>query len=625
MIDTSYFPYKPRDKQLELIEFIQENIEKNDLIISAPTGFGKTPVLLAALLPYAKKKDKKIIWAVRTGPETDRPIEELKKMDEILKLNLMGISIRGKKDMCLLKKQIGEDVDYEEISFFCKRKIKNNECKYYIRLNETKIPYQDKPLLYSEILKFAELYEICPYYYQLFQIYDSDIIAVNYNYIFNENISWALRNKINFNNSILVIDEAHNLQFLISNLNTKEITLGTLKNALKEIEEFGLEKNIKDFILKLEKIMIRILNFLKNNKKEDISINLDRLLEFCEYEKNEGIEDEMIELGLKIRIRRLRENKAPRSSLYRLGDFLKSLLEINGIEGIKLIANLKDENNVSLEIFDMRSKEIYSNIWGKFHRVLFCSGTLGPPKSFAEIIGLEDYVAKIVDYRYDKKNFLTLITEYLTTRGEVLEEKEAIKYIEIIEKFVSSLNENIAIFSSSYRIQETLIEYGLIKALKKYNRDIFIERQEMGGEEAREILDNFKRSAYNNKGILIATATGRFAEGADFPGKELVGIFLVGIPFDRMTTKTKALINYYVKRYGRNKGIFYSYVIPAIRRASHVLGRAVRSPEDKAIFVLGDKRYKRLLKYLPVFSRINLKMVSNPNDITEIVSTFKLG
>jgi len=622
VIDTSYFPYRPRDRQLELIEFIQKNIEEKDLIIEAPTGFGKTAVILAALIPFALNKDKKIIWAVKTGTETDRPIEELKKIYE-KKGNIMGISIRGKKDMCLLKRELNEDIDHEEISLFCKTKIKNNNCIYYKRLNETKVPYQDKPLLFSEILKFSENNKICPYYYQLSQIFDSLVISVNYNYIFNENVSWALRNKVNFNDSILVVDEAHNLQFLISNLNLKEITLGTLKNAKKEIEEFALEVNFREFIENLEGFLMRVKRFMEESNREDISINVQHFLEACNYEKYYGIEEKMIEVGTKIRLRRIRENKAPRSSLFKLGQFLANTLEIKEEEGIKLIAKMDERDNISLEIFDMRTYEIYSNIWKKFYRVVFCSGTIGSPKAFAEIIGLEDYLAKKVDYSYKKDNFLTIIPKELTAKGEELEENEAKKYIDYIETFISTIYENCAIFSASYRIQDTLIKYGLLERIGKFGRKVFVEKQDMQGDEARKMMEEFKKSAYENKGVLIASSTGRFAEGADFPGKELEAIFLVGIPFDKLTTKTKLLMHYYVKKYGRKKGIFYSYVLPAIRRASHVLGRATRTPEDKAILVLGDKRYTRILKYLPKFARMNVKHVYNKEELARLVSSFK--
>jgi DNA excision repair protein ERCC-2 len=622
-LNVEYFPYNFRETQLELFNFIQKNILDNNLIINAPTGYGKTIIILSSILPIAKELGKKIIWATKTGAETDRPIEELKMIDKHLvnkQSKVFGISIRGKKDMCLLKRMLSEDVDYDEVSLFCKTKIKNNQCRYYSRLLYEYVPYQEAPLLYSEVLNFAEKYEICPYYYQLSQIYDADVIAVNYNYIFNEQISWTLRNKINFKDVILVVDEAHNLQFLITSLNQKEITLGTIRGAIKEMDEYRINnEEIRGFLNKLEKEMLRIMTILKERGKEDVPIKLDKVVEKCGMIWDSKIGEKLLEYGIKVRLARIRENKAPRSSLYRLGEFLSQAYEMRNIDGVKIIATLK-ENNISFEIFDMRSSEIYSNIWEKFYRVVLCSGTLGSIKSFAEIIGLENYVGKKEEFKIKKENFLTLLTNNLSTKGEELSKEEALKYIESIESFVSSLNENIAIFSASYRIQETLIENRLIEVLRRNSRRVFIETQDMPGDKARKLLEDFKSQAYKDiKGVLLASATGKFAEGADFPGKELVGIYLVGIPFDRLTAKTYLLTNYYVKMYGRKKGIFYSYILPAIRRASHALGRAVRSPDDKAIFVLGDKRYKRFLKFLPKFSTINIFYINNSNQIKEII------
>lgn len=622
-IDVSYFPYKFREDQDKLFKFVQEKIKSKNLVISAPTGYGKTSVVLAALLPYTKENDLKILWTVRTGPETDRPIEELKKISSIkdLKKNVYGVSIRGKKDMCLLKNELSGEVDYEDVAFFCRNMIKNKSCDYYNRLSYAYVPYQDEPLLYTEILELGKKYKICPYYYQLYQIIDADVISVNYNYVFNEYISWSLRNKMDFRRTILVVDEAHNLQFLLSSLNSKEISLSTIRNAKKEFEEYAIEdKEIKEFINLLEEFLSKIFAYLKNNNREDTSISYSKILEKCNV-KNEGIFDKAVEIGTKIRMRKMKEGKSPRSSIYRLGDFFSSLKELSGIDGIELIASIK-KDNLHLEIFDMRTKEVFSNVWNKFHRVVLISGTLGSIEQFSEIIGLENYEGSYHWYRPNPKLHFSIITNHLTTKGEILSKEMALEYINSIEKFVEALHENIAIFCASYRIMDDLIENGLIEKLKENNREIFVEQQEMDASDARKIMDEFKNASYRNKGVLIASASGRFAEGADFPEKELEGVFLVGIPFERLTTKTFLLIKYYRKVFGKRKGRFYAYTLPALRRASHALGRAVRSPEDKAIFILGDKRYKRYLKFLPVFARFNLKYAKNELDVYKFVKEF---
>ena len=81
--------------------------------------------------------------------------------------------------------------------------------------------------------------------------------------------------------------------------------------------------------------------------------------------------------------------------------------------------------------------------------------------------------------------------------------------------------------------------------------------------------------------------------------KFLENVFIVGVPFDRKNTRTSLLLDYSKKLYGSEKGTFYAYILPALRRASQSLGRALRSREDRALFVLGDRRYRRFLEHLP--------------------------
>ncbi|MCD6491187.1 MAG: hypothetical protein J7K59_02715, partial [Candidatus Korarchaeota archaeon] len=64
--------------------------------------------------------------------------------------------------------------------------------------------------------------------------------------------------------------------------------------------------------------------------------------------------------------------------------------------------------------------------------------------------------------------------------------------------------------------------------------------------------------------------------------------------------------------FGKRKGRFYAYVVPAIRRAAQAMGRAIRSPKDKAIIIAADERYskKQYLELLPEFFRQDIKFLS---------------
>jgi len=316
-----------------------------------------------------------------------------------------------------------------------------------------------------------------------------------------------------------------------------------------------------------------------------------------------------------VRRRRLAEGKAPRSSLYRLSRFWASVLENLGVEGVVFLASKEKGRNLVVELWDMRASEILQDVWSNFHRCIFCSGTIKPIDPFAEIIGLQRYSGKIFPSPFTEKNSLSLITQDLTTEGEELGADMTKSYIDRINTFIGSLNTNVAIFSASYRIQDTLLQHGLEETVKENGRRFFLEYQGMSGKLSRTILDDFKACAYGDeRGVLCATMTGRYAEGADFPGKELEGAFLVGVPFDRMTTRTRLYLEYYQRIYGKGKGTFYAYILPALKRTSQSLGRALRSKEDRAVFILGDRRYKRFISLLPDFVQKNVKTIKSSRE-----------
>ncbi|RLI76919.1 hypothetical protein DRP05_11755 [Archaeoglobales archaeon] len=593
------FPYKFRKGQKQALEFIKRNID-NNLCFDAPTGFGKTAIILTALLPLQYP----IIWAVRTGNEADRPIEELRVINDKLNKNFFGFSFRGKKDMCLLARDKKMD-DTESIAYLCRRRRK--DCYYYQNLKYYKIN-PSKPILYSEIIDECVKAEVCPYYLQRELLFYADVVSLSYNYIVHEPMGWVIKSIIPFDESILVVDEAHNLR-LIGSLNSDEITLNTIKNAIKELETIEAFEEKEAVELLFERASELLKDMRMKEEERVISINDFTI----------GIEEYLNDIrrcGEKIRQRRLDEGKMPRSSAYHLANFLIESLKCEGIRGVTFIATAEKNNLLRIERWDMRSAEILKEKWKGFKTCIFCSGTLKPLNAFAETIGLENWKGKSFDTEIGKSR--TLIVKGISTKGEELDEKDKEKYLELIERFLS-IDANLAIFSASYRIQEELL-IDVLKIAKKKGKDVFVEKQGMSGDESRKVLEDFKKS---ENGLLIATMTGRFAEGADFPGRELEGIFLVGIPFDKANLRTKLYIDYYMQLYGEEKGWYYAYVIPALQRASQALGRALRGKDDKALFVLGDERYREKSYYRLLPSFVKAKVVEFEEAGNEIRRAWK--
>ncbi len=606
------FPYTYRKNQKEMLENIHDEIWDSSICVHAATGFGKTPVILAGLLPYTP--DYKILWSVRTGNETDRPIEELKTINRETGSDFFGLSYRGKRDMCLLAKErdMGGNPSYSDVSFLCKDQGKG--CPYRQNLEDINPDrLTENPLLYSEILNASRNLEVCPYYLQRELLPSADVISLSYNYVIDENLSWVIKKKVPFQKCFLVVDEAHNLQKVASGLNSDQTTLRTLARSISELERIEEEKS--EELIKLVNLIRDEMEDLGENIFDEDEMDMDEFLaDLLERGDMDPFEfrlacEQMLTYGTQIRRKQLEEGKKPRSSLHHLGRFWLSVLDNLDIDGVAFLAK-RERDTLVFEMWDMRSAEILRERWKEFQGCAFCSGTLKPIKAFATTAGLDKVKSISIGSFYDSRKVVSFIPSGLTTKGKELADDMAQRYVDSLSKFSEVIDSNVAVFSSSYRIQRRLLEAGLRDRIEEQGRKFYREKQGMDGSLARRMLDDFKRETENGgKGFLCATAMGRFAEGADFPGEELEGIFLAGIPFDRMSVRTEIYLDYYKETYGERKGMYYGYIVPALRRASQALGRVLRSENDRGIFVCGDERYgdRRFFRLLPDFIKNNSK------------------
>ena len=579
-----YFPYTPTKEQVSLMNFISDHADQK-VCVDASTGFGKTSAILASLLPFKRR----ILWAVKTGNESDRPVEELGAINKKSRKNFFGISYRGKKDMCMLARDKGLELDYDSASFLCRKNMK--DCPYYKNLKTISLSV-DSPLIYPEIIRISRKEKVCPYYLQRKLLPRAMVIGLSYNYILS-NAGTSLQSLVPFEGSFLVVDEAHNLEQVCLNLNSISITSRGVERAIDEFEK--VEESCSDALSLLLDQMYNI--------EDETEVEMESFLNYLNIK--ESYED-FIEYGDLIRNEKMRKGEIPRSSLFHVGQFFEESFEKCKEEGVVFIASPGD-NGSRINLYDMRTRKILKDRWKEFKGCVFCSGTLAPIGGFADTIGLEDYVGKNFILPLKKGNIRTYITKDLSTSGMVLSREMSERYIEAIGNFLE-MRKNSAIFCSSYRILKTLMQNGLGDLFKDQGVKSFVEHSGMSGEESRKMLENFKETG--SQSCLVANTQGRFAEDADFPGEELEAIFVAGIPFERMTLKTKLYIEYFVDLYGKENGRYYAYIIPAMRKVSQSMGRALRSFEDKAIIVCGDERFlkPKFFNLLPDYFKTDVKM-----------------
>ncbi|MDD1671811.1 MAG: ATP-dependent DNA helicase, partial [Methanomicrobiales archaeon] len=85
-------------------------------------------------------------------------------------------------------------------------------------------------------------------------------------------------------------------------------------------------------------------------------------------------------------------------------------------------------------------------------------------------------------------------------------------------------------------------------------------------------------------------------------GELLNGAMVIGLPLAPYNRVRMMIIEYFRRKYGE-EGEFISYTLPAINRVLQALGRVIRTPEERGILILGERRFfeSKIRDALPVW------------------------
>ncbi|MHA1221239.1 MAG: DEAD/DEAH box helicase, partial [Candidatus Heimdallarchaeota archaeon] len=242
------FPYeKVRPIQDKLILTTYTSLkERKNVIIEGANGLGKTVATLTSCIPIAREKDLQIIHVCRTNKQADRVISELKEIGK--KTPISGVSLRGRREMCphpLVQKHAE---DAATASVLCAQLKKLRKCEFHNRMND-RLPnmrnvlkvLQNTPSTSTEILELCKESRICAYELILKLVEDVDVVASSYQYIFNPSIRDVFMNKISrgLDEILLIVDECHNIIDTSISISSDQLSIYSLRQALKEIKTFG--------------------------------------------------------------------------------------------------------------------------------------------------------------------------------------------------------------------------------------------------------------------------------------------------------------------------------------------------------------------------------------------------
>lgn len=582
------FPHETmRPIQDEMVRLIAKQIEeKNHAVIHAPTGLGKTAASIGPTLKLALDSGKTVFFLTSKNTQHKIAIETVRAIKEKHQKKIIGVNIVGKKWMCI--QPAVQLLSTNEFNEYCRALREDKQCVYFENFKKGEGLTHDGKLALSMIeerspvnvetsIEVGREQNVCPYELALALAKKSNIIVTDYYYLFHPRIreNFLKKNEKELEDCILIVDEGHNLPSRIKDLASENLSSILLKRAISECKKY----NHSDLQKVLENILSKFNNLIPSNEDE-VYFTKEKLIESVSQIVSYK---ELFEECYKISDLVLEEQKS--SSIGAVGSFFDAWLGKD--DGFTRIITRKKgfrEDNIQLSYRCLDPSIIAKDVIEKSAATILMSGTLTPTEMYNELLGFPSNTAQITyPSPFPEENRLNLVIAKTSTKFTARSREQYINIANVLTDIINDTPGNTAVFFPSYKIKEEVDVF-----LTKVEKTVFHERQEMSKQEKDEMIDRFR--TYKKTGAaLLAVVSGSYGEGIDLPGDELKTVVVVGLPLGRPDLETKALIDYYDKKFKR--GWDYGYVFPAFNKIIQNAGRCIRSGTDTGVIVFLDERF----------------------------------
>jgi DNA excision repair protein ERCC-2 len=117
---------------------------------------------------------------------------------------------------------------------------------------------------------------------------------------------------------------------------------------------------------------------------------------------------------------------------------------------------------------------------------------------------------------------------------------------------------------------------------------LLVQRPDLSDFERQSILRAL--AAPPPEGILLlAVSGGMYAEGVDYPGELLSGVFVVSPALPQVSFERELLRRYFDEK--EEAGFDYAYLQPGMTRVVQAAGRLIRSETDRGVIALICRRF----------------------------------
>lgn len=564
------FPFsEARAGQKELIATIAEKLNgKTQLLLQAPTGLGKTMGVLFPTLQESFRRGQKTIYLTAKNSQHTVAEDAVERLQES-GLKIRSVTLTAKRKMCLKEETL------------CNPQYCEFAKNYYDKLAQQEVVERldrKKRLTPEAFKKMGRKYEVCPFELQLESLPKADVVICDYNYAYSpRNVRGRLLQNGYSKTSPpnVVIDEAHNLparaaEYFSAKLG--QFDLQTLSDRADHVDG-----ETRELITRLVGAANRLFYSLSGDGHGQARI----------VSRDEFDLTELSNLAREMMARFMASGTPLKSpdpvfEIFNLvTGFEDALMNLNEAFFLSFSRDLKGPY---LKITCCDASDWLKESHMDFENIVAFSATMKPFDYFSQLLGFKGEVTSQFEFHspFPEENRKIIIIPQVSTKMRD-RESNAGRIREVIERVAQLKPGNYFVFFPSFDFMNQIA-----KGFSLPGFQILLQRRDMNLTDIQNYLESLQ--AQSEPTLIFAVQGGVFAEGVDYPGDMLIGAIIVGPALPTFDFEREQIRAYFDKKYD-GRGFDYAYTYPAMSRVVQSAGRVIRSPQDRGLIVLMDRRF----------------------------------
>ena len=616
-------------------------------LAAAPTGIGKTAAALAAAIDAARTANGPRTIFFLTSRQSQHKIV----VDTVRRINARRppqekvrlVDMVGQSNMCV---QPFAKESPPLFSLLCSQARSQRTCKPYL----TQAPglrqrILSDPLHVDELVQMAQTHSehgvptlTCPWKAAREAVSSADVFVGDYNHLFVDAVREASLNamEVDLSDLIVIVDEAHNLPDRIRMGMERRFTPTVVRNATIDLEEYTetiaeaaaslgsdgllLQSSLASWALSVMKVCRgRISDLFRDllsepAEFEERRVGVERLrnifLASCDEVEGKVGQQQLqqeqtglvespgqgldrlkilrdVLLDVEIKVDADDENPNIDIDAHRIGHLLEDMLRFGETTALVYVHDAKGkEGRITSHLLDpgLVSGPVLKKCAGS----ILMSGTLYPPKMYADLLGIRH--AKTTSRQYNSpfasQRRPIVVAKDVTTRYQDRSYENTQRIRAHIQSLCDASPGHVAVFTPSYSMLNDYIGEGQFHGVVVRMEDRTWSKQDV--DQLLDVLEDAKQAG--RRILLAGVFGGRLSEGIDYHNGLLDAVACIGIPNPPPSIHQKALRTYIEERFGRANAWRYASTQPAINAILQAMGRPIRSIADRALILLLDKR-----------------------------------